>query len=138
MDKEVNDSRSPAKDTLMRPQNCLLLIPLLMMSCSWSNDRSTSSQGGTTLPVCARSCFGNSTGDTAYYYSELIDSSDYYFFEISFAYGEDADPTCNTREVQVVTSKRSGALKSILVKGQRGHVYVSMDSCQVQRLETSY
>lgn len=108
---------------------------LLVPSCSMPPESPRSS---VALPVCERSSYGNAEGDTAYYYSEAIDTSDYYFFEVFFSYGEDVDEACSAREVQIVTSKKSGAIKSILVKGQKGHVYVLMDSCQMQKLETTY
>lgn len=112
-----------------------LILVLLVSSCSRPIERPITS---VALPVCDRSSYGNAEGDTAYYYSEAIDTSDYYFFEVFFSYGEDVDEACSAREVQIVTSKKSGALKSILVKSQKGHVYVLMDSCQMQKLETTY
>lgn len=72
------------------------------------------------------------------YYSELNDSTDYYFLETSFALREDEDPQCAIREVQIVSSKHSGAIVSLLVKTLNDHVYVCFDSCRVVSFEKTF
>ena len=102
----------------------LTLLAFALLSCSQQEEPPDYAESVVHLPVCNRSSYITSDGDTLVYYSELVQESDDYFFEMSFNVDQDEDPSSVLRDIQIVTSKRSGAIKSILVKDRKGHTYV--------------
>lgn len=121
----------------MRTHQCLTLLALALLSCSQQAEPSGLAESVVDLPLCNPTSFITAEGDTLDYYSELVQGTDDYFFEMSFNVDPDEDQSSVLREVQIVSSKRSGAIKSILMKNGHGHTYVALDSCRVITFERS-